>query len=74
VSNVWRYLKTSAGSPTEADTTIGNFQRLAKAWETRALAAESANRDLRRELTEQIRTNRELMMDLDEMKEGVSPS
>lgn len=65
MSNVWRYLKTSAGSPTEADNTIGNFQRLAKAWETRALAAESANRDLRTQLTEQIRVNRELILDLE---------
>lgn len=74
MSTVWRYIKQSAGVPSTADTTIGNFQRLARAWETRALAAEAANRDLRRQLTEQIRTNRELMMDLDELKEDIVPS
>jgi hypothetical protein len=49
LNDPWRYLSNSVGRPSPVDA-VANYKRLAKAWETRALAAESANRDLRREI------------------------
>jgi len=46
-NQAWRYLHASRGEP----NAVGNFQALARAWETRALAAEASVRDLRHENT-----------------------
>ena len=46
-NNPWRYLHAVRGEPNVTQ----NFQQLAKAWETRALAAEASVRDLRHENT-----------------------
>ena len=65
-NNPWRYLHAARGEP----NVVQNFQQLARAWETRALAAEASVRDLRREntmLREELDSQREEIVEIDRL-------
>lgn len=49
LNNPWTYVQASAGLPPDDSSAIDSLRERLLAWRTRALAAEAANRELRRQ-------------------------